>query len=275
MQLSPEITNIFPESAFSFDRMMKLTGIVYRELENRKTQKIMLDGHTYFIKQHFGVGWKEISKNIFQFRLPVCSAKNEWLAIQKLEKLNINVPKIVGFGCRGSNPAKLESFLITEELPTQISLEDLAKKWQKNQPPVRLKWDLIAELAYIARVLHENGINHRDFYLCHFLLSFSANHNSTKNNKSFLSKTPTYHYKIFLIDLHRAQIREKTPRRWQIKDLAGLYFSSQDMCLTKRDILRFIKEYRNKKLQDILSTEDKFWQKVKKRGDKLYQKHNR
>jgi len=30
-------------------------------------------------------------------------------------------------------------------------------------------------------------------------------------------------FKLYLIDLHRVQIREKVPHRWRVKDLAGLF----------------------------------------------------
>jgi hypothetical protein len=45
---------------------------------------------------------------------------------------------------------------------------------------------------------------------------------------------------IPLIDLHRAQLRKKTPRRWVVKDVAGLYFSVMDIGLTQRDLFRFV-----------------------------------
>ncbi len=255
--IDPDIKVLFPQHAL-FNQMMALQGKVYRELENRRTQQIILNGKNYFIKQHFGVGWKEIFKNLLQFRLPIISAKNEWQALQRLQALQIPAPHVVGYGCHGVNPAKRRSFLLTRALPPHISLEDLCK-----QPTVslQLKRQLIIEVARIARTLHENGMNHRDFYICHFLL----------DKQSLLSgaQGPV----IYLIDLHRAAIRKKTPLRWIIKDLAGLYFSSKNSGLTQRDLLRFMREYRGKSLKQILIEEAVFWQRVKKRGDKLYQQH--
>jgi hypothetical protein len=239
-----------------FKQIMAMHGETYRELENRRTQKITLGNKHYFLKQHFGIGWKEIFKNLFQLRLPVLGAKNEWLAIQRLHRLNIATQTIVGYGSQGCNPASIQSFLITEELPQHTHLEDFCKDWVKNPVSFQLKHRLIQQVAQIARTLHEHGINHRDFYLCHFLLPQGKNDD-----------------KLYLIDLHRAQIRHRTPERWVIKDLAGLYFSSKDIGLTTRDLLRFIKEYRNKPLRDVLNKEAVFWQKVKQRGNKLYEQH--
>lgn len=242
-----------------FNQIMALNGKVYRELENRRTQRIVLDKKPYFVKQHFGVGWKEVFKNLFQLRLPVVSAKNEWKAIRRLQHLNIATPQIVGYGFRGLNPARLQSFLITRELPQFITLEDLCRNWKNNPPGFCFKYTLIQEVARIARTLHENGINHRDFYICHFLLDL-IEYNTNK-------------LKLYLIDLHRAQIRHRVPMRWVIKDLAGLYFSSKDIGLTQRDLWRFLKLYRRQPLRDVLNKETSFWLKVKKRGEKLYQDH--
>jgi hypothetical protein len=96
-------------------------------------------------------------------------------------------------------------------------------------------------------------MNHRDFYICHFL----------RNNAGELS----------LIDLHRAGIRSTTPERWVIKDLAGLYFSSKNLGLTQRDYFRFMKVYRQEALRVILQREKPFWDKVKNLGEKLYRDH--
>ncbi len=248
------------ESIIPFKKMMELHGEVYRELENRRTQRITLNGKKYFLKQHFGVGWKEIFKNIFQGRLPVVSAKNEWIALERLQQLNIRTPQIAGYGVFGWNPAKRHSFLLTHELPPHVSLEDFCKDWKISPPSFSLKQQLIKEVARIARVMHESGMNHRDFYICHFLLDLALLHS---DKKTVLS----------LIDLHRAQIRSRVPKRWVIKDLAGLYFSSKDIGLTQRDLLRFIIEYRNKSLRKCLIKESTFWQRIIKRGNKLYRRH--
>jgi len=60
-----------------------------------------------------------------QFRLPVLGARNEWLAIQRLQRLDIDTMTLVGYGERGSNPAQRQSFVITEALEETVSLEDL------------------------------------------------------------------------------------------------------------------------------------------------------
>jgi hypothetical protein len=251
--LDPELTSLFLTQKSLFQQIMELRGDVYRELENRRTQRVTLNHKNYFLKQHFGTGWKEIFKNLIQGKLPVVSAKNEWMALKRMQELNISVPLISGYGCEGFNPATRQSFLLTHEIPSTISLEDACKNWKTQSPDCKTKRALITEVARIARVMHENGVNHRDFYLCHFLLDSNA--------------------KLSVIDWHRAQIRKTVPERWIIKDLAGLYFSSKDAGLTRRDLLRFIKEYRKKPLKETLRKEKTFWQRITERGNQLYQRH--
>ncbi len=61
--------------------------------------------------------------------------------------------------------------------------------------------------------------------------------------------------KISVIDLHRAQLRNSVPIRWRNKDLIGLYYSSLNIGLTQRDVLRFMKVYFGLSLRDILQQE--------------------
>ena len=235
---------------------MVLQGEVFRDVVGRRTLRFDLGEGSYFIKIHTGVGWREIFKNLFQGKLPVLGAGNEVKAIRRLEQLGIETMTVTGFGERGLNPAKKQSFIITEDLRDTISLEDLCVNWPKQKPNFATKFALISRVAEMARALHENGINHRDFYLCHFLM----------DQKSIA----TSQLHLYLIDLHRAQIRNKTPERWRLKDLAGLYFSAMAIGLTRNDLYRFLRIYRGLPLRDILNEEKFFWDKVGLKAQKLY-----
>ncbi|OGT36088.1 MAG: lipopolysaccharide core heptose(I) kinase RfaP [Gammaproteobacteria bacterium RIFCSPHIGHO2_12_FULL_37_14] len=257
--LENHIKQFFSTKQPYFEQMMSLTGECFRQREGRKTQRIRLGEKMYFIKQYHGVGWKEIFKNLSQLRWPVLGANNEWLAIKKVQLLDVPTAKVVAFGQHGYNPATLKSFILMEELSPTISLENLCQQWQRSTPTFSFKKALIKRVAEIARQLHGNGINHRDFYICHFLLDLSQKY--TKNPH------------LYLIDLHRAQIRQKTPLRWIVKDLGSLYFSSKEVGLTQRDLFRFMKIYSGTSLRGMLATKKTFWQAIKKRGEKLYGYH--
>ncbi len=242
-----------------FDLLAAMDGEVFRDKEGRRTLRFELNGHSYFLKYHQGVGWLEIFKNLLQFRWPIISARNEWRAIQFLEKHAIDTMTLAGYGEKGKNPARLHSFVITDDLVNTMSLEYVGEQWQQQPPTFASKHALIRKLAMIAGVMHKNGMNHRDFYLCHFLLDEGfAEHNT------FDDSTPLY-----LIDLHRATIRRQTPRRWQVKDLGSLYFSAARVPLTRRDKYRFMQIYSGLPLREVLSRQADLWREVEARAKKL------
>jgi heptose I phosphotransferase len=227
---------------------------VFKVMPGRRTIRFERGDKSYFIKIHRGVGWKEIFKNLLRLSLPVVSAENERRAIERLHALGVPTMTIAGYGRRGWNPARIESFIVTEDLGETVSLEDLTRDWRERPPAPALKRALIAEVAATARRLHENGVNHRDFYLCHLRV-----------DPRELAGRP----RIFVMDLHRAQLRARTPRRWVVKDVGSLYFSAMDIGLTRRDLLRFMKAYRGKPLAEILRAEQAFWAAVTRRAERL------
>ncbi len=226
----------------------KLDGEVFRKVKTRRTFRFEIDGQGYFAKIHKGIGWREIFKNLLQFKKPVLGASNEYHAIRLLEKLNTPTMTPAAYASRGGNPAAIESFLITEELTDTVSLEDYCMNWKASPPPFHEKITLIKKLAKSAAAMHDHGMNHRDCYICHFLLKKSTG-------------------ELHVIDLHRAQIREQIPYRYRVKDVAGLYFSAMDCGLSQRDLLRFIATYGRHTPQ--------FWRDVKATAEKLYRKEHR
>ena len=251
----------------AFAEVERLNGKVYRELEGRRTLRTEVNGQGYFVKIHRGIGWGEIVKNLLTAKLPVLGAGQEWRAIKRLTKVGVPTMTAVAFGERGANPAAQHSFIVTEELAPTISLEDLSMNWRTEPPAPALKHALIHEVARMTGRMHKAGVNHRDCYICHFLL-----HTDTP-------VTPD-HLRLSLIDLHRAQLREKVPARWRNKDLAALYFSVLDIGLSSRDVLRFVKTYfkeadGRESLAQILQEEAPLFAHLKAKAAKLYARKER
>lgn len=239
-----------------------LDGEVFRQRDGRRTFRCEIGGCGYFVKIHHGIGWGEIVKNLLVGRAPILGAGNEWQAIHRLTAIGIDTMRAVAFGQRGWNPARRHSFLITEELAPTISLEDFCREWAHQPPPTALKHALIRRVADMAGRMHRAGVNHRDFYLCHFLLH--------------LEPQPTaQNLKLSLIDLHRAQSRTQVPRRWRDKDLAGLYFSALGIGLTQRDFLRFLRVYFARPLRAILREEAPLLRHLAQEGRRLQAKYAR
>ena len=109
----------------------------------------------------------------------------------------------------------------------------------------------------MVRKMHRGGVNHRDCYICHFLLHLPFD----GDDESQL--------KLSVIDLHRSQIRDKVPQRWRDKDLIGLYFSSSNIGLNKKDILYFLKIYFDAPLRQTLTQERELLEKAITKSEKI------
>ena len=240
---------------FSFAE--ELEGIIYREHANRVTKEFIFKNESYFIKLHKGIGWKEIFKNLSIFKIPVVSAKSEWKALIKLKSIGIKCPEPVAFAIKGINPANQTSFLITKSLVKTCSLEELFLNKNEEKVETKKKKKILEEVARICRKMHINGINHRDLYLCHFHIN--KNLKKVRNN-------------IYLIDLHRAQIRRYVPKRWAIKDIGGLYHSAIDMGLSETSCYRFLKLYFNLPFRELILKKRRFIEASRRRSFSMYMK---
>lgn len=239
-----------------FDEIQTLRGKTCRKVTTRSTSNFSFNGESYYIKVHHGTSLKEIFKNIITLKMPVLGARNEFNAINRLHQLGISTMETFAFGETGLNPLRRKSFIITKDLNPAISLEDYCSNWKNDPPPYFVKKSIILEVARMVRLMHEGGVNHRDCYICHFLLHLPYN----------TIAQPT----LSIIDLHRAQIRSKVPLRWRNKDLIALYFSSMNLGLSKKDYFLFLKEYfNNEKLKTIFQKEKDFFRSIKSKASKI------
>jgi heptose I phosphotransferase len=212
---------------YSFDDFMRLEGVVIKSaVRERSTQRLDLKGVTVYVKKHFFPGIREILKNVLRLRFPP-GALNEWRALLAFHAHNIPTMTPI---CAARKPflwgLDRESFLLTDDLGETSRLEDILKVNGAVSP--RGKWleakkRILAKLADITRKMHGAGINHRDYYLCHILI----------DNRE----------RLYVIDLHRVNVRDKVGKRWMVKDLAALLFSSLEVPVTQGQRLAFYKRY--------------------------------
>jgi heptose I phosphotransferase len=238
-----------------------LTGKIYRALEGRRTLRVEVAGEGFFAKIHQGIGWGEILKNLCRLKAPVTGARNERDAIRRLEEAGVPTMRVVAFGERGANPARRDSFIITRELAPTVDLDVFTRDWPGSPPAFALKRALIAEVARMTGAMHRAGLQHRDCYLCHFLLDTDA----------LAQGRP----RLYVIDLHRARARMPMPPRWRNKDLAALYYSSLAIGLTRRDFFHFLRHYFKKPLKEILREEAAAFRWIARRAAHLQARKRR
>ena len=249
-----------------FAGFMALTGRVFRDVPGRKTMQISFNianndvgGATksYFIKQHFGVGWAEIFKNLISFKAPIISAMTEVYAIQKLTDIGIATTPLVAYGQRGSSPASLQSFVLTEDLGDIVSLEDICADAKTYPVTAENKQLMLIAVANLATKLHSAGLVHRDFYFCHFALN---------RQHAVVNHENVNQYDLYLVDLHRMLLNQAPNGKSVMKDIAGFYFSAMQNGFSADELAIFKQHY--------LPQSDAFWSQVNKRASQLFNKYN-
>ena len=238
-----------------FEVVRNLQGDTYRVVKNRRTLRFVEGGASYFAKVHDAVGWREIVKELCNLKLPPVGARNEYAACRYLAARRIKAPRVAAFGRLGRNPARARSFVVCDALDGYVSLEDLTDAWATDPPTLALRRRLVHAVADLARRLHGAGVNHRDFYICHIWANTEA-----------LSRGEV---ELAIIDLHRAQIRPRVPRRWILRDLAALMFSTAHLGLSRNDHLRFLKRYTRRPLRSVLREEAALLRRIRRRAERL------
>jgi len=211
----------------SFDDFMRLEGVVVKSaVRERLTQRLNLEGVTVYVKKHFFPGIRGIIKSFLRFGFPL-GALNEWRALLAFHAHNIPTMTPI---CAGRKPffwrIEKESFLLTGDLGDATRLNDFLQV--NGVTPCRgkvleTKKRILKNLADITRRMHSAGINHRDYYLCHILLDSEE--------------------RLYVIDLHRVDVSDSVGKRWIVKDLAALLFSSLEVPVTHGQRLAFYKRY--------------------------------
>jgi heptose I phosphotransferase len=247
-----------------FEQIAAVATTPVREVARRKTFRFELDGVGYYAKVHRGVGWREIIKNWLVGKAPVLDASNEFRAATKLAQVGLDTLQVAAFGVRGRNPARRDSFLVTDEITDTVTLEAYTLPWPDQPPEPQTKRALISKVADVARAMHGAGVNHRDFYICHLLLK----------NPHLLTPAGE-NVTLYVVDLHRAQLRSRVPRRWLVRDLGGLYYSTFDINLSRGDRLRFLSRYFQLPVRELLRRHRTLLDAVERRATKLYAKAER
>ncbi|HEY7153060.1 MAG TPA: lipopolysaccharide kinase InaA family protein, partial [Gemmataceae bacterium] len=165
-------------------------------------------------------------------------------ALQELRHLEwarrqgVPVPKTVAAAEYIGPMGKLRSFLAVEELAGMASLQEAIPLAAVRQDAAAFRvWKrtLAAEMARLARMLHDRRCFHKDLYLCHFYIARDDTRSVPADG---------WRGRVHLIDLHRLAHHPLTWRIWQTKDLAQLLYSSEIIGIDARDRLYFWRAYR-------------------------------
>ncbi len=205
---------------------------VLRRLTDRENWRLDLahpngERRVFYLKRHFdhsgsGRSW---NRSVERLQPP---GPLEAAVTEQLKRSGVPTMNVVAAGIVEKNK-RMESFVLSEELTGYTQLDHFLKQrfdktctWR--EPKLR---QLIQQVAAVARLFHQAGYNHRDFYCCHF----------------FVREESDGHFDIKLIDLQRVQRRKVNRRRWLVKDLAQLSYSAPKHCIGCKEKMLFIRHY--------------------------------
>jgi len=220
---------------WSFSALMEARGA--REISYNRQKRIgrlVLEGdppRVFFLKRHrVRSSWRERVK-LWLDRSHEPDGLKEWANFLAFHRRGLPVATPVAAGKRALSGGVQESFLLTAGLEGYQPLDSyISETWRPSpaRPTLaREKRRLLRAAAELARAMHESGFNHRDFYLCHV----------------FVKPARDRGFDLRLIDLQRAGYRKARRRRWWVKDLAQLHYSSLGLPVSDRERLRFYAFY--------------------------------
>lgn len=219
-------------------------GAVYRDVPGRSTVRLELadpGGGTrvVYLKRHRRAPAATRLRRLLTLNEPISLARHELRQICRLTDAGIPTMRFVAIGEACSRLGPEFSCLVTEEVPGAVQADDYCEQtFGRSAAPEKTaaRRHLVREVARLARRFHGAGFVHRDFYLCHILVRPS-------DGGGVL---------LHLIDLQRVDRNLRgAPRRWIVKDLAALLFSSRPSpdtgirseVFTNTDRMRFAREY--------------------------------
>jgi hypothetical protein len=151
-------------------------------------------------------------------------AGNEWAWIRRLTADGIPCVEAVAYGEEVRRGREVRSAILTAEAPGR-SLERWVREWSEaDRPIVR---SLVPATASLISRLHGQGYIHRDLYLSHV----------------FFDPSQPIERSLRLIDLQRVIQPQCCIRRWVVKDLASLNFSTPSSLVSGSDRLRWLRLY--------------------------------
>lgn len=219
----------------SIERLMSTPGAARLDKPGlpRWRERLMLEieGRRYYLKRYTG---PPLLRQVRRWLGGYSSeASIEWGWLAHLEALKIPAPLGVAYGavCRG--PREIASAVLAAEVPG-VSLE----RWVGEQCaaggiPLAVRRALSRDLAALVAAFHGHGLVHRDLYLAHVFMEASGGS-----------------FRLALIDLQRVMRRapEWRHRRWRIKDLASLNYSTPPAAATRADRVRWLQTYLGRRL---------------------------
>ncbi len=269
LTLNSEYQELLERAPFhSFESIWEFSnGETIKQIKARSVIRFEIRHHdikrTFYIKRHNSefISLSRLLSRIFP-RRSLSQGRLEFENICDFRKYNLPTVVPVAAGEKFSHFFWVKSFIITEDFSPFISLESLLE----NRPQFlsgpkgnNRKRILLKEVAVLARRMHQNGFNHRDFNATHILLNYT--------NGSDIPQ-------IALFDFQRVEKRKYFRFRWKIKSIARLNYTLPDEIFNIKDKAYILLSYKDKKRFNFIDRMQWFWierktAKIKRHTEKM------
>ncbi len=210
------------------------------------TIQVHLDGgSSVFVKRYHYPRWSNRLKGALRGTFFGASrVRAEFRALETMRRLGIQGVRPVAYGERRSLHFLHSCFLVTEAVPSSVSLVSCAQKYAgRNHSPVvfRMRRKILIGLAHQIRHMHEQGFVHGDLFWRNVLIRMLGEESC----------------EFYFLDagLGRRIWRKGRGRPRVVDDLAGLMAIAPVFC-SRADMVRFAKTYLN---QDQLDAAAVAW----------------
>jgi len=218
------------EEVFSFDAAKNLSKSNLASYRSRLQFDISSpekeSSTTVFMKRYDCPPVMVQLKNWLSYHNHRSDAFREYDAAYQLAARDINTPKVVCYGEQRNALFETRSFIITEKIPDAESLERQLPDCFDGEITIeklKLRRHFIVQAAAFIKKFHDTNYRHRDLYFSHIFYDESD--------------------KFFLIDLARVFRPILLRKRFQIKDIAQVYYSASGKHFSRTDRLRFYMTY--------------------------------
>ncbi|MBN2513607.1 MAG: hypothetical protein JXB18_11775 [Sedimentisphaerales bacterium] len=226
------------------------TALVKKELTHWRSRTEFVVGNPLqrcFLKRYVGPPLMTQLRNWLAHGRKALTAMYDYLPCRPLKQAGVGTYQTIAYGGRWRGLFEEKSFVILLEIPKAQSLEKRLPDCLTGPPDQSSRTERVAfihSLADFVRRFHQSGYCHRDLYLCHIF--YSADHSFS------------------LIDLQRAFQPRLFRRRWILKDLTQLYYSSPGDIISRSDRLRFYLHYCQK--ERLTASDRRFIRQLKRKA---------
>lgn len=230
VQVAPDFVSLLRANGLaSFDAIMSLTGgRVARDFPGRRTVRLELpspNGGTQavFLKRYEANYLSHFARLLRWLHWPGTGdeAMQEWQALHTVRALGISTAVPIAVGQQRVGGLVRRSFLMTAEIAGAVE----GHTWMMQLTAAERR-AFLQRVATLAGRFHQAGLVHKDFYIGHILVAPVGGEPE-----------------LFLIDLQRVMKPSLLHRRWLLKDLGAMAYSTLNADATRGMLMRAYLDY--------------------------------